>query len=251
MSQGPARTSRALLHGGLLFLLGFLVLTAVVAHQHFAGLDHAARAVIHQSQHPALQGFMVGASYLGGEPGQVAVVLVGFAMLWPRRRRWALALPVVVAGAGLLQFVAKWAIDRPRPNLDSWGFPSAHVLSLVVLCGYLAYAVSMASARRARRRLAVGACAAIVGTVAYSRMYLDVHFLSDVLGGATAGLGYLFVAIWATKSAPRLGRALRATPLASRSDGLLVPAPAGSPADPLVGTAGVAVMFPAPAADAS
>jgi undecaprenyl-diphosphatase len=247
MSQGSARAdaNQALLQGGLLFLLSFLVLTVVVTQQQFVGADLAARSLIHQSHHPMLMGFMEGASFLGGQPGQVAVVLVAFVVLWPRRRRWALALPVVVAGAGAVQFLAKWAVDRPRPNLDSWGFPSAHVLSLVVLCGYLTYVASLGSARRGRRRLAVGACVAIVGTVAYSRMYLDAHFLSDVLGGFTAGFAYLCAAIWATRSAPRLGRARRATPLARGAEGLLVPAPAGSVGDPLVATVAVAAMTPA------
>ena len=100
--------------------------------------------MIHQSRHPGLHGFMEGASYLGGQPGQVAIVVIGSVMLLPRRRRWALALPLVMLGVGLVQFLAKWAVDRPRPNLDPWGFPSAHVLSLVVLCGYLAYVACLA-----------------------------------------------------------------------------------------------------------
>ena len=113
-------------------------------------------------------------------------------MLWPRRRRWALALPLVMAGVGIIQFLAKWAVDRPRPNLAPWGFPSAHVLSLVVLCGYLAYVVSAGRAQAGTgQRRAWRMAAAVVGTVAYSRMYLDAHFLSDILGGFTAGLAYL------------------------------------------------------------
>ena len=145
-----------------------------------------------------------------------------------------MALPLVVAGAGVAQYLAKWAVARPRPNLEEWGFPSAHVLSLVVLCGYLAYAVSSRSVRR-RQRLAMGVCALVVGIVAYSRMYLDVHWLSDIIGGFTAGLAYLLLAIWAVESAPRLRRALRSTPLASGGDGgLLVPAAAGMSADLLV-----------------
>jgi undecaprenyl-diphosphatase len=246
MSQGSARAdaSRALLQGGLLFLLSFLVLTVVVTQQRFVGADLAARAMIHQSHHPVLLGFMEGVSFMGGQPGQVAMVVAGFVTLWPRRRRWALALPVVAAGAGVVQFLVKWAVDRPRPNLGPWGFPSAHVLSLVVLCGYLAYAVSIGRTRQRRRRLVAGACVAIVATVAYSRMYLDAHFLSDVLGGVTAGLAYLFFAIWAVRSAPSLGRARRAVPLATGTEGLLVPAPAGSPADPLAATAAVSAMIP-------
>jgi undecaprenyl-diphosphatase len=125
-------------------------------------------------------------------------------MLWPRRRRWALALPVVMAGAGVIQHLAKWHFDRPRPNLDPWGFPSAHVMTLVVLFGYLAYVlVSGATARRRWwRALALSGCPAVVCTVAYSRMYLDAHWLSDVLGGMSGGLAYLLLAIWLIGSDP-------------------------------------------------
>src|SRR5262245_46405629 len=125
MSQGSAgaNAGRALLQGGLLSMLGFLVLTLIVTQQQFDGLDRAARSLVHQTQHPALQSFMERASFVGGEPGQVAIVVVCSVMLWPRRRRWAVGLPLVMAGAGGVQLLAKWAIDRPRPNLASWGFP--------------------------------------------------------------------------------------------------------------------------------
>ena len=239
---------RALLRSGLLTLLGFLVLTAVVTQERLNGVDLVARALVHQSHGPGLLGFMEGASYLGGQPGQVALLVVGLVILWPRQRRWAVALPLVMAGAGVLQFVAKWAVDRPRPNLDPLGFPSAHVLSLVVLCGYLAYAVSAGSARR--RQLVLGACTSVVGTVAYSRMYLDAHWLSDVLGGVTAGIAYLLVAIWVVRSVPRFGRALRRARLAGSGDGVLVPAavgsPVNSPPDPLVAAAAAAMTRATP-----
>jgi undecaprenyl-diphosphatase len=173
---------------------------------------------------------MESASYLGGQPGQIAVLVVGVVMLRSRRRRWAVALPLVMAGVGVVQAAAKWVVARPRPNLDPLGFPSAHVLSLVVLCGFLAYAVSTGSARRRQRHLLAGACAAVVGTVAYSRMYLDAHWLSDILGGVTAGLGYLLIAIWVVRSSPRWERALRGARAVAGADGGLIPIPVGSPA---------------------
>ena len=225
-------SDRALLQSGLLCLLAFLTLTVVVTQHRFDRADQAARGFVQQTRHPAILGFMEGASYYGGQPGQVAVLVVGIVALWSRQRRWALALPVVMAGVGIVQFVAKWAVDRPRPNLAPWGFPSAHVLSLVVLCGYLAYVASIDRARPAWRRAAFGTCAAIVGTVAYSRMYLEAHFLSDILGGFTAGLAYLCVSIWAISSAPALEQVLSWWPLARGADAL-VPATAGLSGDPL------------------
>lgn len=209
---------RVLLGGALVCLTGFLILTAIVTRDLFVGADSLARALVQQSHHPLLRPFMEGASFLGGHPGQIAVIVLGSAMLWVPRRRWALALPLVMAGAGAIQFLAKWAVDRPRPNLDPWGFPSAHVLTLVVLFGYIAYVLGVSDARRRWRALGVGACVATVCTVAYSRMYLEAHWLSDVLGGMSGGLGYLLGAIWLTRSIP----SLRAAPVPTEPEGVPV-----------------------------
>jgi membrane-associated phospholipid phosphatase len=194
-SPGRSR-GRVLLGAGVTCLTGFLLLTAIVTRDILVDTDRLARALVLQSHHPHLHSLMEGASYLGGHPGQITVILLGSAMLWSGRRRWALALPVVMAGAGLIQFAAKGLLDRPRPNQDPWGFPSAHVLTLVVLCGYLAYVFCGSAVRRRWRALATSGCLAVVGTVAYSRMYLDVHWLSDILGGMSGGLAYLLLAIW-------------------------------------------------------
>jgi membrane-associated phospholipid phosphatase len=204
MSEASSGRSRSLvlLGGGFICLAGFLLLTGFVTQNTLVDTDRLARAFVHQSHHPLLGPVMEAASSLGGHPGQVAVILLASAMLWSRRRRWALALPAVMAGAGVLQYLAKWALDRPRPNLDPWGFPSAHVLTLVVLCGYLAFVLAASTVRGRWRALAVSGCLATVCTVAYSRMYLDVHWLSDVLGGMSGGVAYLLLAVWLIGAVP-------------------------------------------------
>jgi undecaprenyl-diphosphatase len=224
MSEGsPGRTRGVvLLGGGIICLTGFLLLTAIVTRDILVSTDQLARALVRGSHHPVLSPVMEGASFLGGHPGQIAVILLASGVLWSRRRRWALALPVVMAGAGLIQLLAKWHFDRPRPNLDPWGFPSAHVMTLVVLFGYLAYVLGSSAARRRWRALAVSGCPAVVGTVAYSRMYLDAHWFSDVLGGMSVGLAYLLLAIWLI--------GWRASPTAAPLP--VVPAAAAEPAWP-------------------
>jgi membrane-associated phospholipid phosphatase len=187
---------RALLVGAVAFLASFLTLIVIVVHHRFDGADRVARTFVHQPGSPLWSASMEAASFWGGETGQIVVVVLGFAILWRRRRRWALALPVVMAGAGLLQLTAKWTIHRPRPNLDPWGFPSAHVLSVVVLLGCLTYLVATSGLKGRWRALGIGLGVTGVGTVAYSRMYLDAHWLSDVLGGLTIGLAYLLLALW-------------------------------------------------------
>ncbi len=245
MSQrAGAIADRVLLHGGLVCLFGFLLLALAVAQHRLDDIDRDARALVQETRHPALLSVMARASYLGGQPGQVAVIVATVAMLWSRRRRWALGLPVAMAGIGLVQHAAKLAMDRPRPNLDPWGFPSAHVMSLVVLGGYLVYVVSL-STDRAWTRRALGAYAVVVVTVAYSRMYLEAHFLSDLVGGATLGFAYLAATIWAVGSSPRLLRALQVAPAVGAPEALLAAIPAGPPTEPLV-LAAAATLTAAP-----
>ena len=121
-------------------------------------------------------------------------------MLWRASRRWALLLPVFMAGTGALQLAGKWAADRPRPNAAPWGFPSGHVLSLVVFFGVTAFLlVTLLERRRRLRFLACFSCGVVVGLVAVSRIYLDMHWLSDVIGGFTLGAAYLLIGLWATQ----------------------------------------------------
>jgi membrane-associated phospholipid phosphatase len=182
---------------------------------------------------------------VGGQPGQLAVVLLGSLILWRRRPWWALTLPLAMAGAGVVQFTAKWAIGRARPNLHPWGFPSAHVLTLVVLGGLLVYMVGRSRSARRWQPLAVGVAGGFVLVVGYSRMYLDAHWLSDVLGGVLAGLAYVLMVIWLVESAPRLVRVLGQSAARSPAESLPGPVVVAPSAEPLIVPVATAVTAPA------
>ena len=186
--------------GAVASFLGFLALTAFVSHHGLDGTDQVVRVLVHRPALALLRPAMEAVSFAGGKAGQIVVVSVAAALLWRRRRRWSVALPLVMLGVGLLEPMLKWAVDRPRPNLDPWGFPSGHVMSVAVLSGYLIHV----GGGSGRRRAACGALwAAIVGTMAFSRIYLDAHWLSDVVGGFTIGLAYLLAAICILGPIPR------------------------------------------------
>jgi membrane-associated phospholipid phosphatase len=247
VSVGPTLVGSA----GLLCLAAFLILTIAVIQQRFDGLDRTSRSFVHQDQGPRLQVLMEGASVAGGQPGQLAVLGIGCMVLWRRRTIWALTLPLAMAGVGVVQFSAKWAMNRPRPNLHPWGFPSAHVLSLVVLCGLLAFMVGQTQRGRRWRLLAAGIAGGIVAIVAYSRMYLDAHWLSDVLGGFTAGLAYLLFVIWLMESAPGFLGGLRHAWRTSGYDGLPVPVAIAAAMESPIAPAVTPVAVSAPLGSAS
>jgi undecaprenyl-diphosphatase len=75
------------------------------------------------------------------------------------------------------------------------------VLSLAVFFGIMAFLlVTLAERRRRWRVSACLACGAAVGLVAASRIYLDMHWLSDVIGGFALGTAYLLIAIATTQT---------------------------------------------------
>ena len=187
--------------GALGLLATYLILALAAAQQQFLPLDRTVREWVQPLRSGWLDLSMQTVSFLGEPAGLIPLILVASAALWRASRRWALLLPALMAGTGVLQLVGKWAADRPRPNAAPWGFPSGHVLSLAVFFGVMAFLLVTLSDRRRRWRiLACLACGVALGLVAVSRIYLDMHWLSDVIGGFALGTAYLLSAIWTAQT---------------------------------------------------
>lgn len=194
-------------------LAAYLVLAGAAAQQRFLPIDRSVREWVQPLRSGWLDLSMAMVSFLGEPAGLIILILIASAALWRASRRWALLLPILMAGTGVLQLVGKWAADRPRPNAAPWGFPSGHVLSLAVFFGVTAFLLFTLSDRRRRWRiLACLACGVAVGLVAMSRIYLDMHWLSDVIGGFALGTAYLVIAIWTAQTV--FGRSARSPAVA-------------------------------------
>jgi undecaprenyl-diphosphatase len=152
--------------------------------------------------------------------GNVAILalLVGAVTLWlVRRRRVNDAFLVAVSAAGIevLNGGLKLLFHRPRPelayvHLDTYSFPSGHAAGTAAIYAVVLYVVAARLASvRARALLAVG-YVALVAVVGFSRLYLEAHYLSDVLAGISLGAawaaGSLFVYEVTTLVPKRLAR---------------------------------------------
>jgi undecaprenyl-diphosphatase len=111
------------------------------------------------------------------------------------RGRPAVALAVAMAGVPLLSRGLKLIYARARPDMvahleqvASPSFPSGHTLGSVVFCSTIALLVYEHIARRSLRLFVVGFSLCVGGSVAASRVYLGVHYPSDVMGGALIGI---------------------------------------------------------------
>jgi membrane-associated phospholipid phosphatase len=206
MDQREKIKGRMLVAGAMAATLAFLALAGAAAHGQIWGIDESVRALAHRVQYPALGMGMQAVSTLGDPTGLVPMIVVISGVLWRSRRPYALLVPLVMIGTGLLQAVTKWAVARPRPNLAPWGYPSGHVLGLVVLLGLVCYLIVISGSRRRWHYLSAAGSAIVLLAVAASRLYLEAHWLSDVVGGFAVGLAYLFVVILIVEAYRRTAR---------------------------------------------
>lgn len=142
---------------------------------------------------------------LVGGPGAMALLgIAGAVYLFVRVRDRVLFLGWVIAigGGGLLDWVLKTTFHRPRPMFADpfahgygFSFPSGHSMGSVIGLGMLAYLI-VRHLRHESPRVAIIALAGVLcAAIGVSRLYLGVHFPSDVLGGFAAGLMWLATCI--------------------------------------------------------
>jgi undecaprenyl-diphosphatase len=144
---------------------------------------------------------MVEISNLGGTLGMAVLAAIGIAvLLWRRRYRDALVVLVAAVVAGVLVDGLKNFYARPRPPAatqlvpeQTFALPSGHALGSVVVVGVLAVVVIRTLRSTAHRILVLGAATAVVVAIGVSRLYLGVHWLTDVLAGWALGGAWLAV----------------------------------------------------------
>jgi undecaprenyl-diphosphatase len=127
----------------------------------------------------------------------VAVICAALLLWWARSVIPSIVIIGTVGAAAAASTALKAVIDRPRPPLQ-WqavletdpSFPSGHVTGTAALLGIIAVAVGIGRARATRVWLTIGVVTGVV-LVAATRLYLGVHWLTDVTAGAI--LAALFV----------------------------------------------------------
>jgi undecaprenyl-diphosphatase len=181
-------------------LVLFAALTNVVMKGQAAAFDAAVRNAVHASSFPALTYAMRGISALGEAAFLVVLgAIIAWRLVSLGRRRQAVFFAIAALGAELIDQALKFWVERPRPEAFfgpqplNYSFPSGH--ALVSCCFYLAAAEVLIDNRWPRaRRLAVWTLAVLLtGLIGLSRVYLGVHYPTDVLGGYVAAIAWLSI----------------------------------------------------------
>ncbi|HKO87538.1 MAG TPA: phosphatase PAP2 family protein [Burkholderiales bacterium] len=129
-------------------------------------------------------------------------IAVGLALGYWRRWRLLWAWTIALAGSALLNELLKAVFERGRPPAstltDSWSFPSGHAMNSLVAYGMLSYLLLRVAPPDWRPGI-IAAAVAVVLLVGGSRLFLQAHYLSDVLAGYAAGMAWLIMMIAAAQ----------------------------------------------------
>lgn len=206
---------------GVFLLAGFMVvvvalalfgwLATSVAAGATQRLDQAVVTAMRDNAAPFWDWLGLAGAVLGSGAVMWVVLILGTVLLWRSRHHYsALLLWVALLGGRVLNHELKALFERPRPEPLHWdlqvfgralefplslSFPSGHATTAMVLYGTLAYLVARLEPTRGQRRATFAAAAFLVLLIGLSRIYLGVHYPSDVIAGYLTGLA------WATFAA--------------------------------------------------
>ncbi len=209
----PFTTHRAVTVFGAVALVAFLCLAYLVTHgsaltrMDLRDFDRR-QSAISATGTP----FWVALSLVGSPASMTLLAVLGALWLgWHRRIRMLVVWASAFAGASLLVVALKRTIHRARPDGaelflhgTSLSFPSGHAVGSVVGLGMLTYLLAVYRIDRPMHRSCLVLIAAgTVSCIAYSRLYLGVHYLSDVIAGLLLGAVWLLVCVQASEFAYR------------------------------------------------
>lgn len=140
---------------------------------------------------------------LGESPTVLMFALVVSVLLWLSRKKWQIfTLWLTIIGGEGFTFILKLVFHRPRPiNAvfleDSNSFPSGHATIAVAFYGFIAYLLLRKNKNKPYRILTISSI--LITGIGLSRLYLGVHYVSDVWAGYLAGLLWLIIGISITE----------------------------------------------------
>ncbi|MBD2259747.1 phosphatase PAP2 family protein [Pseudanabaena sp. FACHB-2040] len=170
-----------------------------VLEQEAFAFDTTILLWINQISNPVLDRVMLSITQLGNPTIATTVTVVSFLVLWLRHYRLeAKMFAINCLGGATLSTGLKLAFSKVRPQLwpqliqeTTYSFPSGHALGSIVLYGFLAYL--LAQHYRQYVKLIYSLTTVLIVAIGLSRLYLGVHWPTDVIAGY--GIGFLWITV--------------------------------------------------------
>jgi undecaprenyl-diphosphatase len=216
--HGPVAADRQRAASGALpavLLFGaFALLAAAVTAGYTQAADERVLLWLALHRTTVLDQVMSRASRLGDGIVLLMIVLVSATFLWLTHHRWfTWVLGAGVVGGMIANNLLKLLFARPRPDVieqaadvATKSFPSGHAMSSIIVYGTVAWIVSRLEATHTTRVVTWILAGVVILVIGSSRMYLGVHYPSDVGGGFLAGAAWVVLVASSARAARRFGR---------------------------------------------
>ena len=132
-----------------------------------------------------------------------AIIVVSLLLLW--RKKYALVIFILSANVfgGILNKSLKWFFKRERPDIlpvimeKGYSFPSGHSMGSLILYGSIAYILIHLVHSRWGKVMSILVAGFLILAIGISRIYLGVHYPTDIVGGYSIGTAFLLLCILA------------------------------------------------------
>lgn len=188
----------------LLCAIAFGVIAVLISDKKIAQFDSSIISSIQGLESPGLTGIMKFFTFIGSGKAVAVIGLIVLFVLYKflHHRKELILFLWAVIGTSLVNEVLKTIFHRARPTIhriveaNGYSFPSGHSMTAFSLYGILAFLLWRHLSTSLSRGLLLIFSFVMIMMIGISRIYLGVHYPSDVLGGFLASGCLLFVSIW-------------------------------------------------------
>ncbi len=185
----------------LLLIWALAKLSREILERESFAFDTSFLLWLHQFANPTLDNLMVNITQLGNPMFVIPVATITLGILvGSRQKSAALMFAIACLGGAILNTGLKLVFTKPRPELwhrliveTSYSYPSGHALGSMVLYGMIAYILSQRYPKFSSIIYVVAA--GLILAICFSRLYLGVHWPTDIMAGLGIGLLWLVICI--------------------------------------------------------
>ncbi|MGN0733395.1 MAG: phosphatase PAP2 family protein, partial [Emergencia sp.] len=185
----------------LISLAVFTIIAVNVSCHDFLSFDTVARNWVYSRRTDTLSSIIIPITYSGNV--QTVFALGVILMLWKKTRKtFGIPFAIVSISSSVCYKAVKAVFKRPRPDVavhlikqGGYSFPSGHSMNCLVCYGFLIYLINRHCKNKKLARILTVLLTLQIICIGLSRVYVGVHFPTDILGGWSLGLAFLTVSI--------------------------------------------------------
>ncbi|MFJ5624399.1 phosphatase PAP2 family protein [Peribacillus loiseleuriae] len=188
----------------LISLIGFSFMAVLISGQHIVQFDQSVISFIQGFESSALTSIMKLFTFIGSFSVVLVIFLIALFVLYKvfKYRTELILLVVVIVGTPILNQVLKAIFHRTRPDfhrlieVGGYSFPSGHAMNAFAVYGILTFLLWRHIPTRLGRTVLIIISSLFIIMIGTSRIYLGVHYPSDIIGGYFASGFWLAIVIW-------------------------------------------------------